>query len=115
MENPGLITYDQDIILAKPDQDSPQRQRGYAQVAIHELAHQWFGNLVTMAWWNDTWLNEAFATWMEQKLTAEWKPEWQTRVAEQEQRLFTMGRDSLVSARRINQPAGNEERHRECF
>ena len=58
-----------------------------------------------MAWWNDTWLNEAFATWMEQKLTAEWKPEWQTRVADQEQRLFAMGRDSLVSARRINQPA----------
>jgi cytosol alanyl aminopeptidase len=105
MENPGLITYDQDIILAKPDQDSPQRQRTYAQIAIHELAHQWFGNLVTMAWWNDTWLNEAFATWMEQKLTAEWKPEWQTRVADQEQRLFAMSQDSLVSARRINQPA----------
>lgn len=105
MENPGLITYDQDIILAKPGQDSPQRQRMYAQVAIHELAHQWFGNLVTMAWWNDTWLNEAFATWMEQKLLAEWKPEWQTRVGDQEQRLYAMGQDSLVSARRINQPA----------
>ncbi len=41
------------------------------------MAHQWFGDLVTTAWWNDTWLNEAFATWMERKIPGEWQPEWQ--------------------------------------
>lgn len=105
MENPGLVTYDQTIILAKPGQDSTQFQRGYASIAAHELAHQWFGDLVTMAWWNDTWLNEGFATWMSSKLIGMWKPEWHTDVDDQQSKQFAIGQDSLVTARRINQPA----------
>ena len=81
MENAGMVTYGQTTILPDPASDTISRQREYAEVAAHELAHQWFGDLVTTEWWNDIWLNEAFATWMEQKLLAEWKPEWKTRGA----------------------------------
>ncbi len=103
MENAGMVTYAQNLILAKPESDTIQRQRGYASVAAHELAHQWFGDLVTTAWWNDIWLNEAFATWMEQKLLAEWKPEWKTRVADVDSKLEAEREDSLMSARKIRQ------------
>jgi alanyl aminopeptidase len=105
MENAGLITYAQTLILAKPSEDSPEFERRYAAVAAHEMAHQWFGDLVTLAWWNDVWLNEAFATWMEQKLLAEWKPEWQTRESDVFGTERAMAEDSLVSARKIRQPA----------
>ena len=103
MENPGMVTYGQNILLAKPETDSINRQREYAEVAAHELSHQWFGDLVTTNWWNDIWLNEAFATWMEQKLIAEWKPEWNTRVDDAGSKLFAERQDSLVTARKIRQ------------
>jgi alanyl aminopeptidase len=103
MENVGMVTYDQTLILADPKVDQIGRQRGYATVAAHELAHQWFGDLVTTAWWNDIWLNEAFATWMERKLIAEWKPEWKTRVADVGAMMRAEHDDSLVSARKIRQ------------
>ncbi len=103
MENAGMVTYAQNLLLANPDRDTAARQRGYASVAAHELAHQWFGDLVTTAWWNDIWLNEAFATWMEQKLLAEWKPEWQTRVADVDSKLGAETEDTLTSARKIRQ------------
>jgi alanyl aminopeptidase len=105
MENPGLVTYDAGIILAPPQgDDTLQRQREYAIVAAHELAHQWFGDLVTMAWWNDTWLNESFATFMEQKIVSTWKPEWETKVDDQGSRIYAMWLDRLATARRIDQP-----------
>jgi cytosol alanyl aminopeptidase len=104
MENAGLITYAQTLILAKPGEESADFRRRYASVAAHEMAHQWFGDLVTLSWWNDVWLNEAFATWMEQKLVAEWKPEWQTRVSDVFATERAMRDDALVSARKIRQP-----------
>lgn len=104
MENAGLVTYAQTILLADPKIDTITRQRECASVEAHELAHQWFGDLVTTAWWNDIWLNEAFATWMEQKILAEWHPEWQTRVDDVSDKLRAMSQDSLVSARAIRQP-----------
>ena len=103
MENPGLVTYAQTLILAKPTTDSISRQRAYAQVAAHELSHQWFGDYVTTAWWNDIWLNEAFATWLQKTMTAAWKPEWNTRVEDVRGKLNVMDEDSLVSARKIRQ------------
>lgn len=103
MENPGMVTYDQNLLLADPKNDRINRQRTYASVAAHELAHQWFGDLVTTAWWDDIWLNEAFATWMERKLIAEWKPEWKTRVSDVADAQHAAAEDSLVSARMIRQ------------
>jgi alanyl aminopeptidase len=103
MENAGMVTYGQNLILAKPETDTIDRQRTYALVAAHELSHQWFGDLVTTEWWNDIWLNEAFATWMQQKLLAEWKPEWKTRVEDVDAKLHAQDEDSLVTARKIRQ------------
>jgi alanyl aminopeptidase len=104
MENPGLVTYDADIILSPPGEDTVRHQRMYAGVAAHELAHQWTGDMVTMKWWNDVWLNESFATWMAAKLLSEWKPEWHTRAQDEHARLYAINADTKTSARRINQP-----------
>jgi alanyl aminopeptidase len=104
MENAGLVTYVSTSILSKPDDETIRFRRGYASVCAHETAHQWFGDLVTMAWWDDVWLNESFATWMGSKVIGSWKPEWGSRVARVGTRSFAMDVDSLVSARRIRQP-----------
>ncbi len=108
MENPGLITYGETLILAKPPEDTIQRQRSYASVAAHEMAHLWFGDLVTTAWWDDIWLNEAFATWMAGKTLEQWKPEWGTSLGEAAARQSAMISDSLVTARRIRQPIASQ-------
>ena len=84
MENAGLITYGESLLLSKPEQDTINRQRSCAITTAHEMAHQWFGDLVTTAWWDDIWLNEAFATWMEGKIVAQWKPEWRMDASDVE-------------------------------
>ena len=104
MENAGLVTYAQTLILSDPAIDTAARQREYASVAAHELAHQWFGDLVTMAWWDDTWLNEAFATWTSSKILAGWQPQWNTRLGDLGAKFGAMSEDSLVSTRQIRQP-----------
>lgn len=104
MENPGLVTYGHQHLLAKPEADSPGRQRGFAGICTHELAHQWFGDLVTMSWWDDLWLNEAFATWMTPRILEAWQPDWAMDVSEVNRRHGAIGSDSLVTARRIRQP-----------
>jgi len=109
MENAGMVTYDQNIILSDPALDSISRQRGYASVAAHELAHQWFGDLVTTAWWDDIWLNEAFATWTSSKILATWKPEWKTRMSDLNAAVGAMGNDQLVTARQIRQPIESKD------
>jgi len=109
MENPGLVTYGQPILLADPATDSLARQRGYASDTAHELAHQWFGDLVTTAWWDDIWLNEAFATWMSSRILAEWQPDWNTRLSDLQSKFGAMTSDSLVTARQIRQPIVNKD------
>jgi cytosol alanyl aminopeptidase len=104
MENAGLITYAESTLLADPATETIDHKRELAATVAHEMSHQWFGDLVTTAWWNDTWLNEAFATWMERKIPGEWKPEWRLDVTEVNARLGAMRGDELASAREIRQP-----------
>jgi aminopeptidase N len=76
MENFGAITYRETALLVDPKTASLSAKRNVAVDVAHEMAHQWFGDMVTMQWWNNLWLNEGFATWMESKAVAAWKPEW---------------------------------------
>ncbi len=103
MENAGLVTFRDWLLLL--DKDSPARNvRGSFNVTAHELAHQWTGDTVTLAWWNDIWLNEAFATWMQQKVTMEVHPEYRADLDRVRGAQGAMANDSLVSARKIRQP-----------
>jgi alanyl aminopeptidase len=109
MENAGLVTYAQNVILGDPAIDTELRRREYAEDAAHELAHQWFGDLVTTAWWDDIWLNEAFATWTSSKIIAGWKPEWNGRLSDVASKFGAMSEDALATARRIRQPIETED------
>ena len=75
MENAGAVTFREVALLADPATAPLAVQKRVAEVITHELAHQWFGNLVTMVWWDDLWLNEAFATWMAYKIVDQWRPD----------------------------------------
>ncbi len=76
MENFGAITYRETAMLLDQKTASPETMMSVSNVVAHEMAHQWFGDLVTMDWWNNIWLNEGFATWMERKPVAAMHPEW---------------------------------------
>ncbi len=76
MENFGAITYRETDLLVDSAHASVDSERNVALVVAHEMAHQWFGDMVTMQWWDNLWLNEGFATWMENKPLEAWKPEW---------------------------------------
>ncbi|HEY4118012.1 MAG TPA: M1 family aminopeptidase, partial [Byssovorax sp.] len=104
MENAGAITFREYLVLLDPARAPLEQRRIYFYVMAHELAHQWTGDLVTMRWWDDTWLNEAFATFMGNKIAAEVAPELGTSIAELERTHAAMGVDALVAARSIRQP-----------
>jgi alanyl aminopeptidase len=108
MENPGLITFAQRINLARPGTDTPQFHRRAADVEAHEFAHLWFGDMVTTAWWDDLWLNEAFATWMTFHAIEKFAPSWGTPAERADSLLRAMYSDRLLSARRIRQPIQSE-------
>ena len=76
MENFGAITYRETDLLIDEKTASVGSKKNVALVVAHEMAHQWFGDMVTMQWWDNLWLNEGFATWMENKPVAAWHPEW---------------------------------------
>ena len=103
MENAGLVTWSESVLLAQPKDESIQWKRLQASINAHELAHQWFGDYVTLAWWDDVWLNESFATWLADRTIAEWQPSWGTAVERIVDRSNVMGDDTLVSARKIRQ------------
>jgi alanyl aminopeptidase len=104
MENVGLVTFRERLVLLDAEA-APANDRLWAQIVIaHELAHMWFGNLVTMRWWDDLWLNEAFATWMEMECVAEVDPSVDARMEAVAETLRVMDHDALVEARAIRQP-----------
>ena len=81
MENLGCITFREALLLVDPASATMQEEMLVADVVAHELAHMWFGDLVTMRWWNGLWLNEAFATFMEVMACDAYRPDWQRWVA----------------------------------
>ena len=104
MENPGLITYVGRLVMIDPANDAVGPRRHYASVAAHEMGHQWVGDLVTMAWWNDIWLNEGFADWISDKIVAGWKPEWFSPEDRVDLRGRALRADSVASARPVRRP-----------
>jgi alanyl aminopeptidase len=115
MENAGLITFREDRILLDPKRASSEARRALAVNIAHEVSHHWFGNLVTMPWWDDLWLNEGFATWMEGKVVDTWHPQMDARLEQMRSRAIVMGVDALDSARSVRQPVANNAEAEEAF
>ena len=115
MENPGLVTYTAQILLARPDETSPLFEQRFMGVTAHEIAHMWFGDYVTMAWWNDLWLNESFASWLASVVVTELRPDWPRDGWRSRQRLQAIEFDRLQSARRIRQPVTEYGEMRAAF
>lgn len=109
MENAGLITYGQRHIQIRPEEETPTARRGFSRICAHELAHQWTGNLVTLAYWDDLWLNESFASFFESKIIETLEPTWYEPLDRQLGRAGAMAADSLESARRIRQPIATSD------
>jgi alanyl aminopeptidase len=107
MENPGLITYRESLLLL-PDDATPVRKARLLGLAAHEIAHQWFGNLVTPVYWDDIWLNESFASWLPEKIVSRLEPTWRLPVDATDGREDALSSDGLASARRIRQPIAGE-------
>lgn len=103
MENVGMITISARLSLSPPAKETPAFQSHYVDTMAHELAHQWFGDLVTMAWWDDIWLNEGFASWMGNKTAERARPEFRFEMDRVRGATFAMSEDSLTSARKIRQ------------
>ena len=101
MENLGAITFRETALLVDEAAASHGELERIADVVAHELAHMWFGDLVTMVWWNGIWLNEAFATFMEMLAVHAWKPDWQRWVSFGVSRAAAMGVDGLHASRPI--------------
>lgn len=103
MENAGLIVY-RDVLMFPDENSSARLLQAYWGVSAHELAHQWFGDLVTMRWWDDIWLNEGFATWMGNKIHGQLRPESHIDRDLLEGVIEAMDADRLATTRRIHEP-----------
>jgi len=116
MENWGAIFYFENEVLFDPARATESnRQRIYTVVA-HEMAHQWFGDLVTPAWWDDLWLNEGFASWMENKATTVLKPEWQAKeTAVSDDREAALGIDATAATHPVIRPVETVDQLGEAF
>ncbi|HZH02354.1 MAG TPA: M1 family metallopeptidase [Myxococcaceae bacterium] len=115
MENVGLITFRESALLLDPATAALATQKRVAEVITHELAHQWYGNLVTMDWWTDLWLNEAFATWMAAKIVDAWRPEWRVWLDFDASRAEAMALDALRSTHPVRGEVRNAHEAGESF
>ena len=114
MENAGADLYN-DPILVLDDRATTRQKRTFGMVVSHELAHQWFGDLVTPAWWDDIWLNESFANWMGFRIGHEWKPELNIRAGALAEGFGAMNTDALIAGRAIHQPITTNAQIDEAF
>jgi alanyl aminopeptidase len=104
MENPGAITYAATVLLIDPAAASVHQRRNLVRITAHELAHMWFGDLVTMQWWDDLWLNESFADWLGDKLAHQVYPEYRLDVSELASVHRIMAGDVRPSALAVHRP-----------
>jgi aminopeptidase N len=114
MENWGAITYTDQALLVSPSSAMQDRQTVFS-VQAHEMAHQWFGDLVTMGWWDDTWLNESFASWLAAKETAARNPKWRWWEQEDESKESAMAADARATSHAIEQHVTDELQAAESF
>src|SRR5690606_7594012 len=103
MENWGAILTFEYVLLLDPAISTQQDRENVFSVAAHEIAHQWFGDLVTMAWWDDLWLNEGFASWMAASTMHRLHPEWNTHLGAVFTHNNAMNRDSVATTHPIVQ------------
>jgi len=115
MENLGLVTYREAALLVDPEQSSQAERQRVVSVVAHETAHMWFGDLVTMRWWEGIWLNEAFATFMELLATDAFNPQWEIWTSFGVERARAMATDGLRTTRAIEYPVGRPEEAEDMF
>jgi puromycin-sensitive aminopeptidase len=115
MENLGCVTFRESALLVDPAQAARTELERVADVVCHEIAHMWFGDLVTMKWWNGIWLNEAFATFMEVLAVDAFQPEWQRWVSFGVEREAAMAVDGLHATRPVEFPVGRPEEAQGMF
>jgi aminopeptidase N len=115
MENWGAIFTFEYALLLDPAISTQHDKQEIFSTAAHEMAHQWFGDLVTMRWWDDLWLNEGFASWMESRMTARLHPEWNTALQAVGNRDGAMWRDSLATTHPVVQHVATVEQASQAF
>lgn len=115
MENWGGITYNEDLLLFDPQASSDRTKQRIFEVMAHEISHQWFGDLVTMAWWDDIWLNEGFASWMQKKATDHFNPDWKVWVHANNDKQRAMALDARKTSHPIQQRIVDEAQANSAF
>ena len=115
MENWGAIFTFERALLVDPRFTSEETKRTIYEIVAHEMAHQWFGDLVTMAWWDDLWLNEGFASWMATKVTDKLNPDWEMLLTRVEGRERAMGLDALATTHPVVQKINTVEEVNQAF
>ena len=115
MENWGAIFTFERALLVDPRFTSEETKRTIYEIVAHDMAHQWFGDLVTMAWWDDLWLNEGFASWMATKVTDKLNPDWEMLLTRVDGRERAMGLDALATTHPVVQKINTVEEVNQAF
>jgi aminopeptidase N len=115
MENWGAIFYFEYAALLDPGFSTKDDKQEVFSTVVHETAHQWFGNLVTMAWWDDLWLNEGFASWMAGRAAEKFHPEWDSQLGTVDSRNWVMRKDALATSHSIVQRVNTVQQAKQAF